>query len=269
MIDGCTLCKPEKIVYIDELDTEDSANRRLEKSYPYRKGNLIRPEVEWAGDGTVLMQLMIPESEPYAREAGLEMARKMGLQDPQVINLMVLHPAEGCFLEVKGKVDFDIDRNSLKIPPKVELLPEDELREAVKQYGLTVVAATVGEDDTALAFGKFWISSTAVLKSTASSITTWVPPCRGQADRRRHRNRRARHPDFNHHQPQRHSPRPDEETGRTVRGKGHSRKIILIAGGTQVTPDMAAETGLDATFGRGTKGIDVVDAMVKVLRKRG
>ena len=32
---------------------------------------------------------------------------------------------------------------------------------------------------------------------------------------------------------------------------------------------MAAETGLDATFGRGTKGIHVVDALVKALRARG
>jgi D-ornithine 4,5-aminomutase subunit beta len=31
---------------------------------------------------------------------------------------------------------------------------------------------------------------------------------------------------------------------------------------------MAAETGLDATFGRGTKGIDVVDAIVKTLLTR-
>jgi D-ornithine 4,5-aminomutase subunit beta len=31
---------------------------------------------------------------------------------------------------------------------------------------------------------------------------------------------------------------------------------------------MAAETGLDATFGRGTKGIHVVDAMVKILKSR-
>ena len=45
--------------------------------------------------------------------------------------------------------------------------------------------------------------------------------------------------------------------------------MILIAGGTQVTRDMAAETGLDATFGRGTKGIHVVDAMVKTLKARG
>jgi len=134
-IGGCTLCKPEKIVYIDELDPEDSANRRLEKTLPYRKGNLIRPEVEWAGDGMVLLQLTIPESEPYAREAALEIARRMGLEDPQVINLMVLHPAEGCFLEVKGRVTFDVDRTTLKIPPKVELLPEDELREEVKKIG--------------------------------------------------------------------------------------------------------------------------------------
>jgi D-ornithine 4,5-aminomutase subunit beta len=53
------------------------------------------------------------------------------------------------------------------------------------------------------------------------------------------------------------------------REKGIRERIILIAGGTQVTPAMAAETGLDATFGRGTKGIQVVDAMVKVLKARG
>ena len=45
--------------------------------------------------------------------------------------------------------------------------------------------------------------------------------------------------------------------------------LILIAGGTQVNREMAQETGLDATFGRGTKGIQVVDAMVKVLKARG
>ena len=51
--------------------------------------------------------------------------------------------------------------------------------------------------------------------------------------------------------------------------KGIRDKMILIAGGTQVTRDMAAETGLDATFGRGTKGIQVVDAIVKTLKAKG
>jgi len=51
--------------------------------------------------------------------------------------------------------------------------------------------------------------------------------------------------------------------------RGVRDRLILIAGGTQVNAEMAAETGLDATFGRGTKGIHVVNAMVKNLQKRG
>jgi D-ornithine 4,5-aminomutase subunit beta len=51
--------------------------------------------------------------------------------------------------------------------------------------------------------------------------------------------------------------------------RGIRDRVILVAGGTQVSPDMAAEVGLDATFGRGTRGIDVVDALVKGLRERG
>ena len=57
---------------------QDSADKRLEQTYPYRKGGLIRPEAEWAGDGMVLMQFVVPEAEDVAREAALEMARKMG-----------------------------------------------------------------------------------------------------------------------------------------------------------------------------------------------
>ncbi len=268
-IGGCTLCKPEKIVYIDELDPEDNAGKRLEKTLPYRKGHLIRPEVEWAGDGMILLQLMIPESEPYAREAALEIARRMGLEDPQVINLMVLHPAEGCFLEVKGRVTFDVDRTTLKIPPKVELLPEDELRAEVKKIGLTVVAATVGEDEhsvglreildikhggiekygvkyhylgTSVPIGKL-VDAAIETGAHAILISTIIS-----------------HNDIHRTQM--------KKLAELCQEKGIRDKIILIAGGTQVTPDMAVETGLDATFGRGTKGHHVVDAMIKTLRKR-
>ncbi len=270
LIGGCTLCNPEKIVYIDELDPEDSAARRLEKTLPYRKGGLIRPEAEWAGDGTVLVQLMIPESEAVAREAALEVARRMGLQDPQVINLMVLHPAEGCFVEVKGKVAFDIDKASLKIPPKEELLPEEELRAAVKQAGLKVVAGTVGEDEhsvglreildikhggiekygvkyhylgTSVPLGKL-IDAAIETGAHAILISTIIS-----------------HNDIHRMQMR--------KLAELCQEKGIRERVILIAGGTQVTRDMAAETGLDATFGRGTKGIHVVDALVKNLKARG
>lgn len=270
LVGGCTLCQPEKIQYIDELDPEDSATRRLEQTLPYRKGNLIRPEAEWAGDGTVLLQFMIPESEALAREAGLEVARKLGLQDPQVVNLMVLHPAEGCFVEVKGKVGFDIDKTTLKIPPKEELLPEEELRAAVKKLGLRVVAATVGEDEhsvglreildikhggiekygvkyhylgTSVPLGKL-VDAAIETGAHAILISTIIS-----------------HNDIHRQQM--------KKLAELCEEKGIREKIILIAGGTQVNRQMAQETGLDATFGRGTKGIHVVDAMVKTLRARG
>ena len=50
--------------------------------------------------------------------------------------------------------------------------------------------------------------------------------------------------------------------------RGIRDKMVLIAGGTQVSREMAGETGLDATFGRGTKGIDVLDAIVRTMRAR-
>jgi D-ornithine 4,5-aminomutase subunit beta len=270
LIGGCTLCHPEKIVYIDELDPEDSADRRLQETYPYRKGHLIRPEVEWAGDGTVLVQLMVPEQEDYAREAGLEIARRMGLDDPQVINLMVLHPAEGCYLEVKGKVTFDVDRDTLKIPEKIELLPEEELREAVLKVGLTVVAGTVGEDEHSVGLReildikhggieKYGVkyhylgTSVPISKMIDAAIETGAQAILISTI--------ISHGDIHRIQMKR--------LVELCQERGIRDRLILIAGGTQVTPDMAAETGLDAAFGRGTKGIEVVDAMVKTLKQRG
>lgn len=269
-IGGCTLCNPGKIAYIDELDTEDSASRRLEKTYEYRKGKLIRPEVEWAGDGVVLLQMMIPENEDYAREAALQIATKMGLADPQVINLMVLHPAEGCFLEVKGKVTFDIERDSLKIPVKVQLLPEDEIREVVKHVGLKVVAGTVGEDEHSVGLREILdIKHGGIEKygvkyhylGTSVPVSKLIDAAIETGSQAILISTIISHNDVHRAQMRKLAELAEE--------KGIRDRIILIAGGTQVNPEMAMETGLDATFGRGTKGIQVVDAIVKNLKARG
>jgi len=269
-INGCTLCKPEKIVFIDELDPEDNVNNRLEKTFAYRKGDLLKPEAEWAGDGTMLLQFMVPESEELAREAGLEMARKMGLADPEVINLMVLHPAEGCFIEVKGKVQFDVKKSSLKIPPKEIMLDEEEIREAIKKTGLRVVAATVGEDEHSVGLReildikhggieKYGVkydylgTSVPINKLVDAAIETGaqailISTIISHADVHRQNMKKL---------------------AELCKEKGIRDRIVLIAGGTQVNRDMARETGLDASFGRGTKGIQVVDAIVKKLKERG
>lgn len=269
-IGGCTLCDPTKIVFVDELDPEDNCHKRLEKTLPYRKGTAIKPEAEWAGDGTVLIQLFVPENEDIAPVYAVEMAKKMGLVDPEVINVMVLHPAEGCFVEVKGKVAFDVDRSTLKIPEKETILPEQELRDAVKKVGLKVVAGTVGEDEhsvglreildikhggiekygvkyhylgTSVPVGKL-VDAAVETGAHAILISTIIS-----------------HNDVHRAQM--------KKLAELCREKGIRDRVVLVAGGTQVSREMAKETGLDATFGRGTKGIHVVNAMVKSLRARG
>ena len=270
LIGGCTLCRPEKIVYIDELDPEDSADKRLEATHPYRKGNLIKPEAEWAGDGTILTQFFVPLPEDFAAAYGLEMAQRLGLQDPQVVNLQVMHPAEGCFVEVKGKVAFDVDVTTLKVPEKEVILPEEELRAAVKEVGLTVVAGTVGEDEHSVGLReildikhggieKYGVkyhylgTSVPVGKLLDAAIETGAHAILISTI--------ISHNDVHKLQMRKLADLCIE--------RGLRDKLILIAGGTQVTREMAAETGLDATFGRGTKGIHVVNAMVKVLQGRG
>lgn len=270
LIGGCTLCKPEKIVYIDELDPEDSADKRLEATYPYRKGTLVKPEAEWAGDGTILMQFFVPLPEDFAAAYGVEMGKRLGLEDPQVVNIQVMHPAEGCFVEVKGKVAFDVDVTTLKVPEKEVVLPEEELRAAVKQVGLTVVAGTVGEDEHSVGLReildikhggieKYGVkyhylgTSVPVSKLIDAAIETGahailISTIISHNDVHRAQMRKL----------------ADLCVERGIRDR-----MILIAGGTQVNREMAAETGLDATFGRGTKGIHVVNAMVKVLKARG
>ena len=269
LIDGCTLCVPEKIVYIDELDPSDSVGVRLERTRPYRDGTKLRPEAEWAGDGMVLVQFTIPAGEDIAHEAALEMARQMGLEDPQVCNLQVLQPAEGCFVEVKGKVGFDVDPSKLTIPEKIELLPEDEMREFVKEHNVTVVAGTVGEDEHSVGLRE-------ILDIKHGGIEKWgvkyhylgtSVPIEKMVDAAIETGADAilistiiSHNDIHRTMMRKLNDLATE--------KGIRDKTVLIAGGTQVSREMAAETGLDATFGRGSHGIDVLDAIVRGMRVR-
>ena len=269
LVGGCTLCDPEKIVYIDELDPEDSAHKRLERTREYRSGNLLRPEAEWAGDGVALVELMIPERAEIAVEAALEMAKRMGLSDPEVVNLQVLQPAEGCFVEVKGHVGFDVDKTELTIPEKIELLPEEELRQFVTDHEITVVAGTVGEDEHSVGmreildikhgglekYGvKYHYLGTSVpvekmvdaaIESGSDAILISTVISHNEVHRTMMK-----------------------KLAELTKERGIRDEKVLIAGGTQVSRDMAAETGLDATFGRGTKGIDVLDAIVRTMRDR-
>lgn len=49
--------------------------------------------------------------------------------------------------------------------------------------------------------------------------------------------------------------------------KGIRDKIMIGCGGTQVTPEVAVKQGVDAGFGRGSKGIHVATFLVKKRRE--
>jgi D-ornithine 4,5-aminomutase subunit beta len=49
--------------------------------------------------------------------------------------------------------------------------------------------------------------------------------------------------------------------------RGLRDRLVLVAGGTQVTDDMARECHMDAGFGRGTTGREVASFLVRALRE--
>ena len=112
-----------------------------------RAQGMLRPEVEKHGDGIVCVTLFVPERPEIAEAAALEMARHMGLQEPEVINRRVMHPAEGSLFEIKGRLDMAIKIDDLLPPAQREPLPEAEIEAWVRPRAIHVVAATVGEDE--------------------------------------------------------------------------------------------------------------------------
>ncbi|MEZ5126734.1 MAG: D-ornithine 4,5-aminomutase subunit OraE, partial [Thermoleophilia bacterium] len=147
LIGGCTLCNPELVPFIDELDPEDNVNARLAHTAEMREGGLIAPEVQWAGDGIVVVTMFLPASARVAEFAALELGRAMNLQACEVIHKQVMHPAEGTLIELKGRLDVLVDPASLVIPEVQAPLSDDELRAFVAEHPLKVVAATVGNDE--------------------------------------------------------------------------------------------------------------------------
>ncbi|MTI94181.1 MAG: LuxR family transcriptional regulator [Firmicutes bacterium] len=267
LIDGCTLCNPDKIVYIDELDEEDNANQRMAAKAEHREQGLLRPEVEWYADGVVSMNLFFPTSLRVAEYTALALAEKMGIKDAEVINKQAMHPVEGTFLELKGKVDIDIDPSTLDIPPEVPLLSEDEIRADIKEKPMTIVGATVGEDEHSVGmreiidikhggiegFGvqcHYLGTSVSIEKVVDAAIETaadaiLISTIITHADIHRINMRRLND---------------------LCKEKGIRDKIILVAGGTQVTDDIAKEEGMDAGFGRGSNGHMVASFLVKKRR---
>ena len=271
LIGGCTLERPEMIQYIDELDETDNAAMRMAESGELRQpgARFLKPEMEWLGDGTVMLTLFFPAEKKVARAAALEAARRMNLEDPEVISLEVMHPVDGTRVEVKGKVPFSIPLDSLVIPPEPEVMGDDEIRAAIKECPIKVVCGTVGEDEHSVGLREIIDIKHGGIEGYGIQVHylgTSVPPDKLVSaaievganailastiishDNIHYKNIAL--------------------IDRIAREMGVRSRLVFLAGGTQVTPELAREAGADEGFGRGAKGVHVATALIKMRKAR-
>ncbi|MDX1779745.1 MAG: D-ornithine 4,5-aminomutase subunit OraE [Thalassovita sp.] len=267
---GCTLCDPSKIRYIDELDPADTVHERLKPVLAERAEGVLRPEVEKHGDGVVCVTLFVPAEPQLAEAAALEMARHMGLADPEVISRRVMHPAEGSVFEVRGVLDMGVRIADLKVAPTEAPLPEAEIEAWVRPRQIGIVAATLGEDEHSVGLHEILdikhggiekygflcrnlgtsVRPEEVLDaaetSGASAILVSIIVTHGGVHERLMR-------------------RLDE----LARERGLRNRLVLVAGGPQITDETARSCGMDRGFGKGSSGWDVANFLVRTLRASG
>ncbi|MCL4078117.1 D-ornithine 4,5-aminomutase subunit OraE [Coriobacteriia bacterium Es71-Z0120] len=269
-VGGCTLCDDTKVPYIDELDPDDNAAARLAATRELRERGLIKPEVEWTGDGIVVVTMFLPASEQVAKAAALELGRAMNLVECEVIHSRVMHPAEGTLVELKGRLEAAVDPATLVVPEPVPALSDEEIREFVREHGIKAVAATVGNDEHSVGMREIIDIKHGGLEKWGFTVTylgTSVPVDKLLDAAIEHAAQVVlvstiiTHADVHREMMRKLADLAVE--------KGVRQRLLLIAGGTQVTDEMARECGMDAGFGRGTHGIDVASFIVRAMRERG
>jgi D-ornithine 4,5-aminomutase subunit beta len=265
-IEGCTLCRHEKIKFIDELDENDNVYKRLES---IKDNGTIVPEVQWKNDGYVSVTLFLTENELLSQAAALEIGRNMNLTDVEIIHKQAMHESEGTLVEIKGRVNFSIDKHKLKIAEPKKVLSDELIKEYVKLKPVKIVAGTVGEDEHSVGLReiidikhggieKYGIqceylgTSCPIEKLIDAAIETKAQVIMASTI--------ISHNDI-------HIKNMKKLHDLCVE-KGVRDKLILISGGTQVSDEIARANGMDGGFGRGTHGNNVATFIVEELQKR-
>ncbi len=265
-INKCTLCDHSKIKYIDELDEEDNVNVRMDK---VKDDGKIVPEVQWSKDRYIKATLCIPENEQISEAAALEIGRKMNLTDVEIIHKQILQKSEATLIEIKGKVNFSIDKSSLVLPKRRSILTDDEMRQYVKSNPVKIVAATLGEDEHSVGLREiidikhggiekygfqciYLGTSCPVEKLIDAAIESKADAILASTI--------ISHNDIHIKNMKRLNDLCIE--------KGVRDKLILVCGGTQVTDEIAKASGMDAGFGRGSHGCDVASFIIKKLKDK-
>lgn len=216
-----------------------------------------------------MLTMFLPLNKRVAEVVAVEIGKKMGLLEPEVISREVMQEAEGTRIEMKAKVGFDIDVSKLVIPEEVVPLSDDEIRKDVEKFPLKLVCGTVGEDEHSVGlreiidikhggierFGiqvEYLGTSVPVEKLVDAAVELNAEVILASTiishDNIHYKNMKRIH--------------------ELAVEKGIRDKVIICAGGTQVVPEEAIKTGVDAAFGRNSHGIDVASFIVEERQRR-
>ncbi|UOZ06902.1 D-ornithine 4,5-aminomutase subunit OraE [Amycolatopsis sp. WQ 127309] len=257
--EGCTLCDDNLVRYIDELDEDDNVLRRRERALAAEPG-VIRPEAEHGADGLVTISMFVPLPAGKADAAALKLAERMNLRDPHIVDRVVLHPAEGVQFEVAGHTTAEVRESELPAAAAVSAAPSspETVRTSLSPLGLRVVGATLGNDEHSVGLqeitnikhqGLEWFGVTCANVGTSVPVEVLVEQAIQQEVTVVLASLVVSHHDIHRVMMTKLN---DVAVARGVRDR-----LVLIAGGPQVTDEMARQCGLDAGFGRGTRGVDV------------
>ncbi|MDR1558082.1 MAG: cobalamin-dependent protein, partial [Clostridiales bacterium] len=269
LIGGCTFEDPSKIAYIDELDEIDNVRVRMEENKRYRNAEMLKPEMEWLADGVVQITMFFPVERRLAEAAAIEAGKRMNLVDVEVISREIMQEAEGTRVEIKGVFPFDIDPSSLVLPPEPEIMSDAEIRADIEKKPFTVVCGTVGEDEHSVGLREIIdIKHGGIEKygikvhylGTSVPIEKLVDAAVEMDAGAILASTIISHDDIHY--------KNIAGIDRIAREKGVRDRLIFIAGGTQVTPEIAVRHGADAGFSRGSKGAQVATFLVKARRDK-
>ena len=267
LIGGCTFEKPELVKFIDELDDTDNVYLRMDKTEKYRSGKILKPEVQWLGDGIVTVDLFFPTHIRAAEAAALLTGKKMNLSDVEVIHKEILHPSEGSRIQIKGTFNFDIDVDQLVLPEEIKVHSADEITQYVKNNPIRVVAGTAGNDEHSVGIREVLdIKHGGIEKygikyeylGTSVPIEKFVDAAIETNSQVIMMSTIISHDDIHY--------KSMIKLHNYAVEKGVRDKLILIAGGTQVTPEIARINKMDQGFGRGTKGIHIASFVLDKYR---
>ncbi|GGU81475.1 D-ornithine 4,5-aminomutase subunit OraE [Lentzea flava] len=256
---GCTLCDDSLVRYVDELDEDDNVTRRLARKHAEEQ-DVIRPEAEHQADGLVTVSMFVPLPASRADAAALKLAERMNLRDPRIVDRVVLHPGEGVQFELVGHTMAEVRQSELppvRVASSAPTSPE-AVRTSLSPLGIRVVGATLGNDEHSVGLqeitnikhqGLEWFGVTCAVVGTSVPVEMLIEQAVQQEATAVLASLVVSHHDIHRVMM---SKLNDMAVARGVRDR-----FLLIAGGPQVTDDLARQCGLDAGFGRRTRGVEV------------